>query len=456
MKGLYIRKYTDQLRAMTVANNANSKKSITLREFESLGYQPNDGCTEVINEADFQDLQKFVQEQGKSGARVLKLDYRKLTAKNYVGILQTKSGLTIEILPKIDLSENQPNSNEGQSSEEREKQIFLTMLRAYRGTEPLQISKAKVHALRSFPLLEAFIAMFIAELLLLTHRGLARHYTPVEENRRVLKGKLLIAKQLRYNFIHPERFYVRYAEFSANRPINRLLKSAISLLQRISRNPSNQSKLRQAWCYFDEVPLSNNIATDLERARIDRTMNLYDKLFPWVRMFLQGSAPSTYRGDTLSIALLFPMEKIFEDYIAARLRKELPDWTIRTQEKKHHLVDENTKGKQEFFLKPDIVARHRNKKDLWIIDAKWKYLDKNNNHSGISQSDLYQMFAYGKKYCDKEGCNPVLSLLYPYTPKFPDDIKLKFDGNLHLRCQAVHIANDSIPIFSSHDKRKSA
>ncbi len=421
-----------------------SNKHFTLREFQSLGWGTNSGQDVVIAKNDFDDIWGFVlaHREDEKSRRVMTPGYKKLTANNYVGILQTRRGATVEILPKIDLGGASENAG-------LEKEIFLRMLRTWRNGPFRNISEADVRALRYFPLLEGFIAMFTGELLALTHRGLARHYTPIEENLRVLKGKLIFSEQLRHNLVHRERFYARYEEFSVNRPVNRLLKSALLYLQRLSRDTANQNRLRQARFYFDEVPESANIAADFQRARIDRTMTLYEKLFPWVRLFLQGSAPSTWRGGNLSMALLFPMERIFEDYVADRVRREWSDWDVRTQESKHWLV----KGKS-FALRPDIVARRMDGKELRILDTKWKHLKPDqNNRCKPSQADVYQMYAYGRRYQEKESTEcispvPLLCLLYPRTSEFTRPVDFDFGGGRRLRCVPVNLADENASIIS--------
>ena len=47
---------------------------------------------------------------------------------------------------------------------------------------------------------------------------------------------------------------------------------------------------------------------------------------------------------------------------------------------------------------------------VFIMDTKWKILDSNYNNYGISQNDMYQMYAYSKKYNAKK-----VFLLYPYS-----------------------------------------
>jgi len=43
-------------------------------------------------------------------------------------------------------------------------------------------------------------------------------------------------------------------------------------------------------------------------------------------------------------------------------------------------------------------AKKSKKEQIFILDTKWKILDENDKNKGVSQADMYQMFAYSKKY----------------------------------------------------------
>lgn len=63
---------------------------------------------------------------------------------------------------------------------------------------------------------------------------------------------------------------------------------------------------------------------------------------------------------------------------------------------------------------PDIVVRGGGK--TFILDTKWKLLSADSTQNyGISQGDMYQMYAYHKKYQAKEKAENVAGcfLLYP-------------------------------------------
>lgn len=409
-------------------------KAITLREFETLGY--DEGADQRIGREDFDAIHDFVLSGSKKGRYVLEPRGPFLKARNFVGIIQTRRGTTIEILPKVDLS------TAAASDTAKERKIFLKMLRTWRDGPCRNMGDADVQTMKNFPLFEGFVTMFLRELLELAGRGLARAYGGIENNLYTLKGKLVLTEHLRRNSAHQERFYVRYQRFSTNRPVNRLLQSALSLLRHLSRSPGNQALIRQAAFCLEDVPTSKNVATDLIRARVDRTMPLYSRLFPWARLFLENGAPATCRGPNLAVALLFPMEKIFENYVAHRLRRELTDWKIRTQESTLHLVESNSEGAPEFRIRPDVVARKQDR--TLVMDTKWKRLTTRDKHCGISQSDLYQLYAYGKKYADREKRAPMLCLLYPWNKQFTEARSFRYEihPRLALEIRPVRLDDD--------------
>lgn len=89
---------------------------IQIAEFEKL-YQKN------FNRKDFDDIENFILKNSEN-TQFLRLgsncNGKFIQAKNYVGVLQTKSGFTLEILPKI-----AKNSDDIKTS----KEIFIKMLK---------------------------------------------------------------------------------------------------------------------------------------------------------------------------------------------------------------------------------------------------------------------------------------------------------------------------------------
>ena len=122
------------------------------------------------------------------------------------------------------------------------------------------------------------------------------------------------------------------------------------------------------------------------------------------------------------------MEKLFESYVAKMLAVQETDWKINVQDSKHSLVEDHG-GKRKFSLRPDIVAYRKGSSAPIILDTKWKLIDASDEkrNYGIDQSDMYQLYAYAKKY---EGCNE-LYLVYPMYDGFQStEIKpFVYEGN---------------------------
>ena len=116
-----------------------------------------------------------------------------------------------------------------------------------------------------------------------------------------------------------------------------------------------------------------------------------------------------FKGTEVAIALLYPMEQLFESYVAAKLRRALKaPYRVSVQEQKYHLFDTPN---QRFALRPDIVIHCPDERCV-VMDTKWKVLSPYQTNYGISPSDMYQMYAYHKKYNPKE-----VVLIYPYDPE---------------------------------------
>lgn len=381
---------------------------------------------------EIEQLKKFALENthdvaGNSRA-VLSIENGILKTQNYVGILETKGGTTLEILPKIDL-EGLPN---GTGQDDRNREIFLQMLRTWRGmNKEAQFNSASIRKLHNFPMLEIFVRIFLENLMLLTQRGLARHYHSVEANLPVLRGRLLFPQHIRANISNRARFHVEYDEFSADRSANRLIHSTLQLLMSSARHPQNQQLLQQLLVCFADIPRSRNLRDDWDKHRLDRSMPHYSPVMQWVGVFLFQQGLVTFSGDHLNRAWLFPMEQIYEDYVSHAFKHNQNKFEVSLQKEECFA---RMDGGRKFTMKPDICLLDRNGNVQFILDAKWKQLQ--DLHKDISQSDLYQLYAYGKTY----GCEK-LALVYPRTANFTEPKKIRLNGELDLLCIPFDVTN---------------
>lgn len=383
---------------------------IVVREHEEIG-----GLEKEESEA----LKRFAQEKEWSA---LTWKNGSLYATNYVGIVEASRKKSVVILPKVIPEEEDP-------THERAKDAFLTMLRDWRGLHEAQFPEASIRDLKRFEMWEAFYYLFLRSVVRLAQRGLARRYRTVENDLPFLRGRIRFPEHLRRNLVNRARFFVAYDELSANRPANRLIRTALDELAARARRPRNTQLLHGLRVVFADIPPSAQPAVDWERRLVDRSMRHYGEVLPWVGLLLFHHGLATFAGKHRNRALLFPMEEVFEDFVTASFRRHQTHYGVHSQGPMKPLV-KTEEGRGLFFMKPDISLM-KGGRPAFILDAKWKRLTAPaaDPKRGISQSDLYQLFAYGKKY----GV-PEVSLIYPKSNAFSEPVRYRFDDDLLLVC----------------------
>ena len=417
-------------------------KPITLHEFESLcvvpdgeseGHKAGDACV-GIRQRRFDQLDKYLRSvAGKDLAADQLMRFQRrggrdfITARNYVGVIRFSDGVQIEILPKIELL--------GTDKKDVTRKIFLKMLRALLNFE----DKAKVGGrayvddsrMRVF---DVFVRRFLDDVAELVKRGLKGGYSTVSGNEHFFKGKLNVAENIRQNIVHRERFFVEYDVFSSDAPENRLIRTTLEHLRTEVGDAGCRNDINRLLPVFEEVPRSVNVDADLLVAKAVRTSGLYKAVIDWCGVFLMHRGFAAFSGSHDVQTLLFPMEKLFEAYVAHVVRKYASSegWRVSAQEHGKYLFA-NNKG-QRFDLRPDIVLRRDGK--IIIADTKWKRLNKDDpHHYGVSQSDMYQMYAYGKRYSeDGEGCaKRMVQEVHLVYPKSGEGEEVVYSDNNGLR-----------------------
>lgn len=389
----------------------------------------------------FEQLENFVltnQSKDTDALELMGLSARKgigkvITAKNYVGIITLSDGTTIEILPKIF------SAVEDDTTGTKTKRLLVEMLKTLRDSpyKSLQTSSVNIEKMNIF---EVFIRMFVDEVFFIVKRGLKCSYETIEENTTFFKGKMKFSQQIKFNHSHKERSFVEYDSFNANRPENRLLKSTLLYLYKHSASSRNRNDIKTLLNYFSEVEASTDYKSDFAKYVPDRNMKDYSTALLWSRVFLMGKSFTSFAGSEVALALLFPMETLFESYIATLLKKKLgyTDFSVSAQDKSYHLFDEPGK---KFLMRPDIVVRRRSDGAIFILDTKWKVLADTKANYGISQADMYQMYAYQKKY----GAENV-TLLYPQTDEIHHEGIIEFKSKDH-----VTVKVQFVDLFSIQD-----
>ena len=386
-------------------------------------------CTEVVTPSldcaqisvtAFDYLCDLSERFSRGGARLAQVEGRqRLKLDNYVGVLQTPCGTVIEIVPKH-------HAEGGSLSEARA--LLRKMLLALLDMPARQVGPAALQ-LFDAPLSEWVMQQFLQALDVLVSRGLRMDYARVEEELPFLRGQLNLNVQLRQPPGKGHHFHVRHDVYGPDRPENRLLKLALERVRQATQSPENWRLAQELSVRLHEVPASRQVAHDFRVWGTDRLLTHYRAVKPWCELILHQHMPLAVSGEYKGLSLLFPMEKLFERYVARWLRGALAlSVEMRTPARSQSLGMHD--GTPIFQLEPDIFITQGGK--CWVLDTKWKLLNEADRPGkyGLSQSDFYQLYAYGQKYLGGAG---RMALIYPRTEQFTQPLKpFHFDERLSL------------------------
>ena len=402
-------------------------KLLEVREFDTITGNAdfeNDEKYKYLDAAVFHDLVEFIHEfsgdeENADALDFMRISYKRnvgdvVTIKNYVGLIQMNNGYQVQVLPKISFDSGEDAGNK------ETKRIFLKMLKSMKDFPSKVFNDASLKVDR-MNLYEIFINMYLQEVRQLIKRGIKSAYVGQEDNLKFYKGKLLTSQHIKTNMAHRERFYVAYDEFHPNRPENKLVKATLLKLQKLTTSAENSKEIRQLLTAFERVEPSTNYTKDFSQVKIDRNTKDYEMLMQWSKVFLLNKSFTTFSGKNTSRALLFPMESVYESYVAQQMKIVLgpAGWEVSSQDKGYYLFME---PRRQFALRPDIVCKRGDR--TVIMDTKWKSLINSERvNYGISQSDMYQMYAYSKKYETSE-----IWLLYPLNDEMRDHSDIKFES----------------------------
>lgn len=397
--------------------------SFRLKEYDKVVLSPAGPPRQIehgvcLPRGDFTALKKVLLEAGEASrdgetsgdaAQVLKLrswqGQEAIQVQNYAGVILLPSGDCLEILPKIYSRDDADDSAAGR--------VLLKMLSVLPDSPFKSFDKALL-GYGKLPLLEVFIIHFLQDVGRLIRRGISSDYVLEQENLNFLRGKLLLKEHILHNSVRRDKFYVAYDEFLPDRPENRLVKSTLLAVLKVARNGASRINCKQYLSHFERVGRAGDVTAEFAKCRKDRNMQHYARVLEWCKILLSGHSPLPSSGKFGCQSILFPMHKLFENYVAVKMRSAAmaAGWKFTPQLRGHYLIEEH--GEKKFSeLKPDMFFVKAGQS--LIADTKWKVIA---SAGDIKESDLYQMFAYTEKILLPES-KKLCFLVYPKTSQSP-------------------------------------
>ena len=221
-------------------------------------------------------------------------------------------------------------------------------------------------------------------------RGLLHGYRTEEEALHTVRGRILVAEQIRRRFGVPVPIEVRYDEFTEDILANRLVKAAAGLLGRMRiRSARARNGLRWIGAMLGNVTPVRFAPSEVPEVTFDRLNGHYREVVGLARLILRHWAFEAERGGVRAAGFLMDMNTVFQEFVTEALRDELrvSEHTLRSDDRIPGPVHLDEDG--EIRLKPDLTWWD-GPTCTFVGDAKYKNADGGR----VPNADLYQLLAY--------------------------------------------------------------
>lgn len=401
------------------------KRHIIVREYATLKVAKNPKIQDFSNldeaeilQLDFDYLYELMHREVsevESQKKIFQLSsHTTLRVQNFVGVIETPTGTVFELLPKIAYIAD---------LKILKKKLFEMILIA----QNIKYRKVDEASLKSFkgPLNEYLARIFLIELEHILQRGIRQDYINIEDEQLYLRGKLNLKKHVQHSAGKSHIFPIYHDVLGLNNAENRLLKTAVEFILQRTKDLHNKKNALIFSRMMHDIPLSNQLDLDFSKWRSSRLVGHYQTIKPWCQLVLKQKNPMAVAGKDKGYSLLFPMEKVFEQYVGYKLKRYLQNhYSLHTQYNEQYLLSKN--NNTYCRLKPDFLVK-KNGQNILVLDTKWKCLDQNKRQFGLSESDVYQMYAYSHMYLQHK---EKVVLIYPKQENFTQSIDgLKFMPN---------------------------
>lgn len=343
-------------------------KQITTQEWKKISY-----AELGLNQEQAKSFKNFLEDKGLTTALDFQLDGIKTEA--YVGTIRF-ADFQLNILPKI---------IEGNDSSCLENLMF--MLRYTKKLEIHTIDSAEISKTKQ-PFLEILIAHYANILLNALQRHIPHHYETKEENLSAVRGRILFAENQLVNMGNLARVYCQFDEFTSDNLLNQTFKFVAQALCLLTAVPATRARLNKILAIYEDVELRAISYAQAKKILLNRNQLIFKDVLDLALLFLQHSTISLHNKTFTNLAILFDMNKLFEEFVATALEKAFPG-QVQTQQSRRIIDSIGGHANTSYSIRPDILFRHNT-----IIDTKYKILDLPDNKP--SEADIYQMLAYNR------------------------------------------------------------
>jgi 5-methylcytosine-specific restriction enzyme subunit McrC len=380
------------------------------------------------------------------GEGVLEHGRKALRARGIVGVLAAK-GCALEILPKIDFP--------GEHGKQAVGSIRRRLVHMLAVALDLRIEAGQVTALdwQKDTLLEILIKLFTTKLIDSVRQGMPRRYLQHHDDLPLIRGRLNAKRQFTILAGNPALLACHFEALTIDIALNQIMKAAILRLARMAQTTGNQMRLRELTFAYADVSDVHPAALRWDEVVLDRTNARWRELLNLARLLLGDRFQTTSSGGSDGFSLLFEMNVLFEQYVARMLKRGLAGTELRVVTQGGRLYCLQTDDRRGLFqTRPDILIK-RGDNVVQVVDTKWKRIAHNvaDPKRGVSQSDVYQMMAYGELYR-----TDLLTLLYPHHSELEGEGGVLADHQVTGGAKRLTVATIDVSMIAGTPERLSA
>ena len=296
-----------------------------------------------------------------------------------MGVIQLE-GLTITINPKL------PGDNSG----------VFEMLQYVGTSEVRYFSTRAPIAVAGSSLLDFFVRLFVAECQSIIKAGVRSSYRLEAEELNVLRGRLLTREQfMRKRRIAPT-VYCEFDGFSSDILENRVIRSALELCKRTTRDRDLVRSILMLRSVFEDVCDFLDLPPPVAQARLtyNRLNEYYRSAHMLAWIIFSGFGVQTRSSDGSSVfSFLIDMNRLFESFVSRAIAGLFPrpGFTVHAQTSIATSFRALELGRQYAQMKPDLYIIANGAPDRALpLDVKYKRYDEKQ----LDQADLYQLSIY--------------------------------------------------------------
>lgn len=354
-----------------------------------------------------------------------------LLARQYVGVVEVDD-VAVEIYPKLDAelltaSEQRPLAPEARVDSVMQNLLWMLHVSSFREmaeTETAHLEEAPT----SF--VDLFAYLLGKNLLPELERGVLHSYIAMEDDLRMVRGRIDLRRQATRNWDRFDRLACAWDEFTADTPINRLFKCACRFLSERVRYGEAARLLVDCVSLLSEVQDAppTQALRDVSGMRFHRGSERFRTVFDLAKRLLAGTGHNLGVGSANTFVFLLDMNDVFEKYAHAVLEAH---FQTRVEQQKYL--------GQLFELSPGGLCQYadyywQDHACVWIGDAKYKHLARGqlrplrfsdfDSEDGeevgplagkvIGAADVRQLTVYAE-LARGTGEPPNLALLYPFV-----------------------------------------